>query len=312
MNHRVLITGGTGFIGRQTIAPLIDRGFDVILASLCPPPADVVDVMARSGGRVSHRTIDLLAADAATALVGEVRPTHLLHLAWDTRHGLFWNSAENELWVAASRRLLDAFVDAGGVRFVGAGTCVEYAPADVPISETAGVLEPSTPYGRAKLRFRKAVFETATKSGVSAAWGRVFHLFGPHEQPARLVPAATIALLAGRPFAATSGTQVRDYSSVIDVAAAFAAILDSTFEGDINVAGGTPTRIADLLGTIGALIGRPELLRLGDLPTPPNDVPVLASDSSRLRALFPRLFAAGMHERLHETIAWWRQRPPAG
>jgi nucleoside-diphosphate-sugar epimerase len=134
---------------------------------------------------------------------------------------------------------------------VAAGTCVEYAPADTPLAEATAVLEPTTPYGRAILAFRTALVEASIQHGFSAAWGRVFHLFGPHEQPARLVPAAITSLLAGRPFDATAGSQIRDYSSVVDVAAAFAAVLDSTLTGDVNVASGTATSVARVLQIVG-------------------------------------------------------------
>lgn len=308
MSRRVLVTGGTGFIGRQTIAPLLGRGFDVCLAGRGAPPADVAELIAASRGRLSHHVVDFLDAGAAAALVEDLRPSHLLHLAWDTRHGLFWTSAENEQWVAASRRLLEAFVRSGGVRFVGAGTCVEYAPTNVPLAEATAVLEPTTPYGRAKLAFRSAVVEASKRHGLSTAWGRVFHLFGPHEQPARLVPAAITSLLDGRPFAATAGNQVRDYSSVVDVAAAFVEVLDSDLSGDVNVASGAATTVADVLRTIGDIIGHAELIGLGRVPTPPHDVPVLVADASRLRGRFPHLFATGLRERLGETVDWWRSR----
>lgn len=308
MSRRVLITGGCGFIGRQTIAALVDRGFEVCLAGRSPPPTDLAEQAITSGGVISHRVLDLLEPTAAAAMIAEVRPSHLLHLAWDTRHGLFWTSTDNDRWVAASRRILDAFIRCGGTRFVAAGTCVEYAPADVPLAETTSALAPTTPYGVAKLAFRKALIEASSRDGLSAAWGRVFHLFGPHEHPARLVPGAILSLLEGRRFAATAGRQVRDYSSVVDVAAAFVEILDSDLAGDVNVASGSATTIADVLQTIGETIGRPELIALGEVPTSPSDLPVLTADASRLRGRFPQLFSVAIRERLSETVDWWRQR----
>lgn len=307
MNRRALITGGTGFIGRQTVAPLIERGFDVWLTSRGPLPADLSTLAAREPGRVHHCVIDLLAPDSPASVIQQVRPTHLLHLAWETRHGLFWTSPENDAWVAASRRLLEAFIHGGGRRFVGAGTCVEYAPADHLLSETRGVLHPTTPYGLAKLAFRHRLREVADQFGISAAWGRVFHLFGPHEQLPRLVPAAIDAMIRGEPFPATPGTQIRDYSSVVDVAAAFAAILDSNLEGDVNVASGVPTTVASVLHRIADIIGRPDLLRLGALSPPPHDVPVLAADATRLRKHFVGLFPAPLEDRLQEMVEWWRR-----
>lgn len=311
MTRRVLVTGGTGFIGRQTVAPLVERGFEVWLTSRDPWPTDLAEFADRHPGSIHHRAADLLRPEVPAALIEEVEPSHLLHLAWDTRHGLFWTSPENESWVAASERLLGAFTDRGGRRFVAAGTCVEYAPMSHPISEATGVLDAWTPYGRAKLRFREKLRE-APRRGISTAWGRVFHIFGPHERLPRLVPAAIDALLRGEPFPATAGTQVRDYSSVVDVAAAFVTILDSDVEGDFNVASGVSSTVAHVLHSIGEIIGRPDLIQLGAIPSPPHDPPVLAADTTRLRSCFPHLFSVSLDARLRQMADWWRHHAMIG
>jgi nucleoside-diphosphate-sugar epimerase len=307
MTRRVLVTGGTGFIGRQIIRPLVERGFEVWLTSRGEMPDELVELACRWPGRIHHRMASLLQPGVPAALIDEIHPSHVLHLAWDTRHGLFWTSPENEAWVSASEQLLQAFVDRGGQRIVAAGTCVEYAAADHPVSEASGILEPATPYGKAKLAFRERLREAAERRSLRTAWGRVFHLFGPHEKLPRLVPAAIDTLLRGDSFRATAGTQVRDYSSVVDVATAFAAILDSDLEGDVNVASGVPSTVASVLGCIGEIVGRPELIHLGVIPSPPHDPPMLAADTTRLRSRFGELFPVPLETRLREMVDWWRQ-----
>ena len=59
-------------------------------------------------------------------LIEEVRPSHLLHFAWETRHGYFWQAPENQIWAEATVDLARAFKDAGGRRAVFAGSCAEY------------------------------------------------------------------------------------------------------------------------------------------------------------------------------------------
>jgi nucleoside-diphosphate-sugar epimerase len=103
---------------------------------------------------------------------------------------------------------------------------------------------------------------------------------------------------------------VRDYSSVVDVAAAFVTILDSDFEGDINVASGVPSTVASVLRCIGHVVGRPELIRLGAIPSPPHDPPMLAADTTRLHSRFGGLFPAPLETRLREMVDWWRHHGP--
>src|SRR6185312_12912218 len=155
---------------------------------------------------VASRDADLLDPEAVTRLVRDVRPTHLLHLAWYAVPGAFWESPENARWLEASTRLLEAFAVSGGTRAVVAGTCAEYDwSGDGALSEASTPLSPRTAYGEAKNALRAA----AERLSVSLGWGRVFFLYGPHEDPRRLVASVARSLVAGEPARTTHGRQVR-------------------------------------------------------------------------------------------------------
>src|SRR3712207_173544 len=117
---RLLLTGATGFVGRSLLAPLAERGFDLHAVSRrVPDPAIAVP-------GVSWHRADLLDEAEARRLLAEVRPAVLVHAAWYVEHGRFWTAPENERWLEASTALGAAFVEAGGRRLVGLGTCAEY------------------------------------------------------------------------------------------------------------------------------------------------------------------------------------------
>jgi dTDP-L-rhamnose 4-epimerase len=135
---RVLVTGAGGFIGRWSLEPLRRLGFEVCaVMSMRDVGAD------RPGGTEHARSTDstdvlhadLTDARAIDAMLGAVRPTHLLHFAWIATPGVYWNSPENYRWLVASRYLLEAFQRAGGVRAVVAGSCAEYDWSKVGICE---------------------------------------------------------------------------------------------------------------------------------------------------------------------------------
>jgi len=186
--QRVLITGATGFIGRQCLLPL----------SRC---ADEVHAVSRSGARfppgIRSHAVDLLDPVQAAALVARVRPTHLLHLAWITTPKVYWTSPENLRWVEVSEELLRAFAGHGGERVVMAGTCAEYDWSLGHCDEATTPLKPGTLYGECKDRLRATLETFARRTGMSTAWGRVFFLYGPHEHPNRLVSSVIRSLLAG-------------------------------------------------------------------------------------------------------------------
>ncbi len=286
MTGRVLVTGGGGFIGRHAVPLLRARGFEVLAPS--------------------HAEADLLAPGVAAALVARLRPTHLLHLAWNATPGRFWTAPDNLDWVAASLALHRAFAAAGGRRAVCAGTCAEYDWSHAELDEATTPCTPATLYGTAKDALRRLLM--ASPEGVSLAWGRVFFLYGPGEAPGRLVSDVVTALLAGQEARCGEGLVQRDFMHVADVAGALVALLASDVTGPVNIASGECLPLRRVIDEAARQIGRPDLLRYGARPSPPGEPTRLAAATRRLReevGFTPRFpLDAG----LADTIAWWRGR----
>jgi nucleoside-diphosphate-sugar epimerase len=300
---RILVTGASGFVGGPALRALAARGHDLHAAS-------------RNGGRDSEgarwHEADLLEPGAAAALIEDVRPERLLHLAWFAEHGAYWTAPENRDWVRASRDLLEAFAAAGGERAVVAGTCAEYDwSADGDCREGDTPLRPSTLYGEAKLELSTAAGEIAGRTGLSLAWARLFFLFGPGEHPDRLVASVARHVIAGEPAPCSAGTQVRDFLYVEDAGDALAALLDSPVEGPVNVGSGEPVTIAELVGKVAAAAGDAGLLDLGALPAPEDDPPRLAADVTRLRDEVGWRPQTDLDDAVARTVAWWRERLPS-
>jgi nucleoside-diphosphate-sugar epimerase len=297
---RLLITGATGFIG-EPCARAAAGAFEV-------------HTTARGeNGRVypgrsqySH-SCDLLDARATERLIESVRPTHLLHLAWIATPGVYWTSPENHRWVEASKRLLLAFARCGGQRAVVTGTCAEYDWTAAGVCrEHDTPTRPHTTYGRCKLELGKWADTFGRARGVGVAWARLFWLYGPREHPARLVPSVTRALLAGVPAACSAGAQERDFLHVDDVADALVTLTRSDLTGPVNIGSGEPVAVRDVIAQVADACGRPELVRLGERPTPANEPPLLVADTTRLRNELgwrPRIDPA---RGLRETVGWWR------
>lgn len=291
---RVLVTGATGFIGRQTIGPLRERGLEIHAVSR------------------SHGT-DLLTPGAAAAAVAAARPTHLLHLAWDAEHGRFWTSVDNLRWVAASLELLQAFAEHGGQRAVIAGTCAEYEwGGEGRYVEQRTPLRPATLYGAAKRGLHEVACAYAAQAGLSLAWGRVFFCFGPYEPPARLVPSVARALLAGHEAPVTHATQVRDFLSVEELGDAFAALLDSSVQGPVNLASGEPVALRELIEAVAQATGRPELVRFGAIDARPGEPAELVADVARLRDEVGWRPREPLLAGVARTVQWWREHPDHG
>jgi nucleoside-diphosphate-sugar epimerase len=297
---RVLVTGATGFIGRGTLDPLLDAGYEVHPVSRGKPD----DPAARG---LRWEQADLLDPRGADVLLARVAPSHLLHLAWYAEPGAFWDSSENLRWVEASLRLLRAFAENGGRRAVFAGTCAEYAWTErVVCSELTTPCHPATLYGASKHALHLIADRFAEGTGISLAWGRVFFVFGPGEDPTRLAGSIARSLVRGEPALLSHGNQVRDFLYSEDLAEALVALLSSHVEGAVNLASGIPASIRDLAEALGAAAGRAELLNFGAREAPAGEPAQLVADVRVLREEVGWTPRASLQARAADTIAWWR------
>lgn len=295
---RVLVTGASGFIGRHCLPLLADREYEVFAVARqtsTNPPG------------VRWCKADLLDESQTKALLAEVRPSHLLHLAWYTEHGKFWRAPDNFAWVRASMTLLEAFHHAGGQRFVQAGTCAEYDWRAGHCLEYETALLPSTEYGTCKNALQQLTAAYAAGTGMSGAWGRIFHLYGPHENPARLVPYVITALLRGQEALCTHGEQVRDFMHAQDTASAFVSLLDSRVEGPVNIGSGQAIALKEVIGIIADHLQCPQLVKLGAVASS-SDPPRLTPEVARLRDEVRWSPSFTLRRGLAQTIAWWRDQ----
>lgn len=296
----VLLTGASGFVGRHAQRHLSARGYEVHATCHNAPEG-----WAEAG--VNAHRCDLLDAGASRALMQRVRPTHLLHLAWTTAPGTYWESPDNLSWTGASLQLLQDFAQCGGQRAVIAGSCAEYDWEFALAVEGQTPLNPASLYGISKNAVRVIAEKFAENTSVSLGWGRLYFPYGPHEAQARLVPSVIRALLAGEPALCTHGRQVRDFIYVDDAAAAFAALLDSPVEGAVNIATGRAGPLHELIMFIGKELQRPELIELGAVAAPARDVENLTADVTRLNDEVGFTPAVDLETGLRKSIAWWRR-----
>jgi nucleoside-diphosphate-sugar epimerase len=294
----ILVTGATGFLGSHCLAPLVERGFDVLALYHERAPQDVAGVRWVRG--------DVMDRTAMRGLFEQHKPKALLHLAWFVEPGKLIADPSNLSWVSASLDLIRAFRESGGERCAVSGSCYEYDWRFGYCVEDITPCEPDTLYGAAKDSLRRTFLAYCNASGLSGSWGRAFFMYGPRENPARLVSSVIMSLLRGLPAKSSHGLQVRDYLHIQDVADGMVALLASECRGAYNIAAGTPTTIREIVELLGKITGRSDLLQIGALPARANDAPLVLGDGRRsLNATGwkPRF---GLEAGLSHTVDWWR------
>lgn len=251
---RILVTGATGLIGKELVVPLRARGFDV--------SAITIDKINPDNG-IHWIKGSLFDRDFVTKTVAELRPTHLLNMAWATT-GDYLTNFVNYDFLSAGIHLATQFAATGGRRAVYAGTCFEYAFKNEPIKET-DLLEPDrNEYAFCKNELRQIASRIFNKAGVSFGYGRIFYVYGRGEAKTRLTGLVIDKLSHGERVLIKAGSLLKDYMYTRDIAGSFSALADCDVEGPVNICTGVPISIHDYVLKIAERMGKLDLVDFAD------------------------------------------------
>ena len=251
---QVLLTGGTGFVGRQILARLLERNCEVRLA--VRKPHDILATVEQ----VVVEDLFMASQDELERLCKGI--DLVIHAAWYAVPGKYLTADENLICLSGTLEFAKAAQRSGVSRFVGVGTCFEYDLAEGYL-RTNTKLSPATLYGACKAAAFLSLVQLMRCGGQSFAWCRLFYLFGHGEDERRLVPYIRTQLAAGKTAELTSGKQIRDYINVVEAGRQIADVSLGDLEGPLNICSGTPVTVADLARSIADEYGRRDLLAFG-------------------------------------------------
>ena len=272
----VTLTGATGFVGKQILRNLLERGCSVRVLVRDPSRLHSVPT---PGALTVVQTPDLFTetTDRLEHLL-EGSET-LVHAAWHAEPGEYLTSPLNLACLTGTLNLACAFAAAGGKRFVGIGTCAEYDSA-AGLMTTDTPLAPSTLYAICKASAFQVLRCFLGTESLGFAWCRLFYLYGEGEDERRLVPYIRKQLRAGQEVLLSRGDQVRDFLDVKDAARMIAGVALGQHQGAVNICSGEAVTIRQLAERIADEYGRRDLLRFGARPEnifdPPRVVGVRA------------------------------------
>jgi GDP-4-dehydro-6-deoxy-D-mannose reductase len=314
---RLLVTGAGGFVGGHLVDFLHAEHPGVEVHGVVLPHGGV-SWRAAAGARVVEA--DLTEPAAAAAVVEEVRPEGILHLAGQSSVHLSWLDPAGTLRtnVLGIVHLLDA-VRQRGLRppVLVVGSAEEYGPVgpeEMPIREGTP-LRPASPYAVSKVAQGALALLYGPAGGLRVVLTRTFHHTGPGrgEAFAESSFARQIAEIeAGRrpPVLKVGNLEaVRDFADVRDVVRAYWMLLEKG-EGGVayNVCSGRGRRIRDLLDVLLAASGARLEVRVDPERLRPSDVPAQVGDPSRLRGATgwePRI---PLERTLRDLLDDWRAR----
>jgi len=265
----ILLTGATGFVGRQVLRALSKCNVHVRAVvrtgneqKLAEQPA-VESIVT---------TVDLFAENSdwwAEACNGI---DTIIHVAWYTEADKYLLSPKNIDCLVGTLNIAVGAARAKVRRFVGIGSCAEYDQTEGNLSvETS--LRPQTPYAGAKAAAFMALLQYLPRQEVEFAWCRLFYLFGEGEDERRLVPYLRRQLAAGKIAELTGGKQIRDFLDVSDAGRMIVEAALNNQQGAINICSEIPISVRQLAEQIADSYGRQDLLRFGTRPDNQFDPP---------------------------------------
>jgi UDP-glucose-4-epimerase GalE len=268
---RVLVTGGSGYVGSHTVRELAAAGHEAIIYDNLSTghrilsdgfrliEGDIADVEKLS---TCLKETDAVMHFAASAYVGE---------SVTSPRKYFYNNVESAL------KLLDAVLASDVRLFIFSSTCAVYGkPSELPITESMPK-EPINPYGATKLFVEQALSAYSISHNLRYAALRYFNAAGAHASGAigeihdpetHLIPLALKAVLGtapplrvfGKDFDTPDGTCIRDFIHVSDLGAAHVRALEYLAGGgdstSLNLGTGKGTSVAELITAVQQVTGR--------------------------------------------------------
>lgn len=304
---RVLVTGGTGFIGRHLITHLLHQTNDEVVLLLREGysdarlvPQDLAALRQEFTSRVSAVYADLRNFQLTVRAVRQAEAEAVVHLAAVGATDPFLGVE------TAVRHNLN-----GTVNLLRACFEKSHHTQRVLVARTPGELSAMNVYAASKAAswaFCQMYWRT---QGWPIAGAMIFQAYGPGQPEQTLVASAVRAALTGQDFPMTNGRQARDWVYVTDVAAGLSAGLEQPIPSGVTLDLGTGrlTAVVDVVRQIYALAGKGGQPLPGVLPNRPGEVAEQVADTARTKALVGWETAVTLQEGLAQTLASWQHLP---
>jgi nucleoside-diphosphate-sugar epimerase len=299
-NHRVVITGATGQLGRH------------VLAEIATWPGTHVLALVRSGSRfippasnVSSLSVEFHKVDSLWAALEDFQPTAIVHCA------AIGMQQPRPAWadlvrfnVDVSVRLCELAARLPGCHFVYVGTGLAYRDEGCALREDAA-LESRHPYAATKIAADVLLRASAAELGVPLTVLRPFAFSGPGDVGSRLFPLLLRAAATKERLDLSPGDQARDYCAVGDIAHGIALAVWKRAELPpeaqvFNLGSGKVIPLRKLIEDVVAELGLNVALKFGARDYVPSEPKLLGADTARARQLL------GWQPRVNFAYAIWQ------
>jgi GDP-4-dehydro-6-deoxy-D-mannose reductase len=314
MSDRVLVTGGTGFVGSHLIGLLKSHSSKIAVVA--------------SGGEVSRQqsgvdyyALDIRRAGDLRSVVHNFSPTHIYHLAAISAVDVSWSNPRLtfEVNVLGAYNLFEAAMSLPSPpKILNVSTSQVYAGSAAILTETSRV-DPENPYAASKAiaEMLRVQYRTCSVGGIITA--RSFNHTGPGQMPNFVLSSIAkqfAEMEAGlRPARLTVGNLEvkRDFTDVRDVVMAYAALLKRGRRDEVyNVCSGCSVRLADVVRRFEAISGIVAEIETDAARLRSNEIPVICGDATKIRSETGWIPQIPFEKTIRDLLEYWCGRIKSG
>lgn len=337
MKQKILITGGTGYIGSHTVVELLQRDYDVhVIDNLSNSKLDVLDAIQSIAGKKPHfEKIEMCDPVAMkdyfqrhADLQAVIHFAAVLQVAESVENPFKYY--HNNLW--STTNLLDCMREFNIPALVFSSSCTVYGnPTSLPVDENAAVQKAMSPYGNTKQMGEEIIEACAKASNIRAITLRYFNPIGAHPSsligevqhgvPHHLIPYITETAAGkrqqlqvfGGDYKTHDGTCVRDYIHVQDVATAHIAAIERLMSNanvpsfDVfNIGTGIGYSVLDIINAFEKAVGIKINYKIVDRR--PGDVEAVFADTKKANSILQWQTKNSMEDMMRTAWDWEQQQ----
>jgi GDP-4-dehydro-6-deoxy-D-mannose reductase len=306
---RILITGGTGFVGKHLIQFLKpqDSRIAVLASGATSTPEPDVD----------YYEVDIRDRDAVRSVVQKVEPDQIYHLAGITTIAASWSDPqltyEVNVW-GASNLFRAAMSLPSPPRILNVSTAQVYAPSSHPLNEDS-LVGPDNPYAASKAMAELVMVEYQRHQAGGIVTARAFNHTGPGQPPSFVLPsmarqfAKIEAGLQPTNLAVGNMEVKRDFTDVRDVVRAYSMLIDNGTPGEIyNVCSGSTIRLSEIVQLFESISGMKVNIETEEGRVRCNDVMHICGDPNKIRNATGWRPQISLRETVASLLDYWRLR----
>ncbi len=247
---RLLVVGGTGFIGNSLVQAALNSNYSVTVLSYNPPKIQIANV--------SYIQADISKFKEVKSVIADLVFDYVVNISGYVDHSSIKSGGKEVIDVHFNGvvNLIHSLKRSSLIRFVQIGSSDEYGGVKAPQHENYRE-EPISPYSLAKVASTHLLQMLYRTEGFPSVIIRLFLVYGPAQNKQRFLPQIIQSCLKDEEFPTSTGEQLRDFCYIDDVVSGILNSLSTNgANGEvINLASGVPIRVCEVVNKVVASIG---------------------------------------------------------